>query len=95
MFMLRSTHEATLKLRLKQQSESHKLLLADGLSASKRALDAERSITASLQAEVERLRPDAEKWQARRQQDRDYQASKRNPNAAAAEAKPKRKAKAG
>ena len=73
MFMLRKTHEAAIAGTIKQ--ERYKRDIA--LEASDRALTAERSISASLRAEIEELRPLADKYTARLERDRAHAANKR------------------
>lgn len=61
MFILKSKHEAELALRDKKHEAN-----------LQRALDAERSITASLRKEVAELRPLADRMNAKLERDRNY-----------------------
>ena len=79
MFMLKSTHEKAMaekteslgriqKKQIEKITEKLKILFKrsseEEIRVIKRALDAERSITASLRAKIEELRPAADKWNA-------------------------------
>lgn len=69
MLILKSKHEAALA-KVKSEFQHYR-------QADQRALDAERAITASLRAEIEELRPLADKYTARLERDRVHAANKR------------------
>lgn len=90
MFMLKSTHEKTLA-KIKADYEGAKAVkdkdiddlrterrsLRNEVSQVKSALDAERSISSSLRAEIEELRPLADKWKTKMARDLAYAHNKR------------------
>ena len=69
MLILKSKHEAALATVKAEAEQDRKI--------DQRALEAERSINASLRAEIEELRPLADKYTARLERDRFHAANKR------------------
>lgn len=67
MFILKSTHKkamADIFALTKEAIDEVKKRAESDHTINQRALDAERSITVSLRAEIEELRPAADKWNA-------------------------------
>ena len=78
MFMLRSTHEKMLARAEALQEVNHAVWRAH----DQRVIEAERSISASLRAEIEAMRADYEFGKARREQNRRAEETRKIKRAA-------------
>lgn len=76
MFMLKSTHKkamADIFSLTKEAIDEVKKRAESDITVNKRALDSERSITASLRAKIEELKPASDKWNAAAKKRRESQ----------------------